>query len=305
MQLRKSTPSWLRSFGRANLLGPAGTTAMICGSLLGSVACNTDTAPSPSGGCRLSVASVEHACYHIEGGPFREATPRSSTSWDDVSLLHTAYRVAETSTVGWVTFEPFDSGFHAFFLSGGPRAMSVEVDQGDASLTSLPTEGASCSLRSVGVAHFGRGVYPIRWSAGPGQVLVIEPVSSSNVTCEPAESGPPSYEPPAQSNPLPEAGVHSDAGTHDGADSGPTDTGGPLRDAGDDSDAGISPDAGPSADAGMCLELGESCREGASCCSGRCYSRICVEAQCRTDGFCTSDEECCLFCHMVDPPHCH
>ena len=291
MQLRKSTPCWLRSFGRARPLGLAATTSIICGSLLGAVACGTDKAPSPSGGCRLSAPELEHACFHIEGGPFREVTPRPSASWDEVSFPHTAYRVAETSSVGWVTFEPFDSGLHAFFLSGGPRTMSLEVDQGDASLTSLPTDGARCSLRSAGVAHLSRGVYPIRWSAGPGQILVIESVSSSDITCEPEGSRLPSYEPPS---PLPDAGVHSDAGNHDGADSGPSD-GGP----------GASPDAGTSADAGMCLELGESCREDSTCCSGRCYSRTCVASQCRTDGFCTSHEECCLFCHMVDPPHCH
>ena len=312
MQRQKYIPAGPRSFPRFEAPRIAGAATLLCATLMVPVGCGTDDDEGPSlpEGCRLSEAAMDHACSHIEGGPFREAAPQAARPWQDVSFPHTAYRMAETSTAGWVTFEPLEAGLHVFFLSGGPREMGIEVDDGrEASWTPLATEGASCPLTSVSALNLSEGIYPLRWSAGAGRTLVIEVVSPSDITCEPSGTGVPSYGPPSDGGGPADAGTApdpGDAGTEDGSSSGPAEDAGPGPvDAGSGSDAGVVPDAGAGADAGMCTELGGECEDNFACCSGRCYATICVPAQCRTDGFCTSNEECCLFCHQTEDPHCH
>jgi len=54
-----------------------------------------------------------------------------------------------------------------------------------------------------------------------------------------------------------------------------------------------------------CAPLRAACIQSQDCCSGRCYARECVALECRTDGYCQSDDECCEYCHQTQSPHCH
>jgi hypothetical protein len=74
----------------------------------------------------------------------------------------------------------------------------------------------------------------------------------------------------------------------------------PERSAGGDGPGGAPALGG--APGAHCAGLEDACNEDDDCCLGNCLSGRCALPECKIDGDCVYDWECCDYCHI---DHCH
>jgi len=221
----------------------------------------------------LGAALVQHACLHGQLGPFAHAVATTrEIEAPPVNAPHTAYLVtAASGGTHWLSFTARVTGEHAFFTDfAGPLALSPRAEH------VMGGDVQCASLRHVQVFHLEKGgTYGIGIEHSIA-MLVIEELApfgdlawASTCACAQADSV-----------------CEVDEDCCSGFCS---------------QQACAVPEPAGCTDASS---LGSVCSEPADCCSNNCVAAACAPpAECRSSGPCTSDEECCLFCH--DKDHCH
>ncbi len=213
-------------------------------------------------------AFVDHACHHVEFGPFASVAAGELAEAPRVNAPHTAYRVGTEGDGGWLSYTPSAPGLVAFFSRAGAL---LEVVEDESVLPLAHREASACvDLPEARVFDLSGGPVSLRVSASIDW-LVIERLTSLVEECGCARPG---------------EGCLGDADCCEGSCT-----------------LGVCVVPEPSGcDDG--LALGESCLDDDECCSKRCADRVCAPpAECRTSGPCVSNDECCLYCH--DQDHCH
>lgn len=211
---------------------------------------------------------VDHACHHVDFGPFGSVAAGELAEAPQVSAPHTAYRVATESEGGWLRYVPSTPGLVAFFSR--PDAV-VEVVEDERVIPLAHRETTPCAdLPEARVFELSGSAVSLRVSASVDW-LVIERLVGLLEGCACARSG---------------EGCLGDTDCCEGT-----------------CNLGVCVVPEPSGcDDGLALE--ESCLGDEECCSKRCFEGACAPpVECRSSGPCTSNEECCLYCH--DQDHCH
>jgi hypothetical protein len=218
---------------------------------------------------------TEHACLHAQLGPFLSVgASQSSEEGPPVDQPHTAYELASAGAFGWVRYRARSAGYYAVFLSPGGelyQALPKSVPVESTGLLGL------CELLGNAWAFSALADQDIWLEVSTPHTLVIEAMSAFGDAAWGGECG----------CALPGQACGSSACC------------------GGDCVAGVCPRTTDpvSICAPGLLGAGEACAQDNECCSGSCMSVCVAEASCRSSGPCTSDSECCLYCH--DSNHCH
>lgn len=221
---------------------------------------------------RFADAFIAHACLHAELGPFVGVAAAPDVAVTAVDRTHTAYAITlpASDAEGAVELRVSQSGAYALFVNAELALVVSNLDAHRSPLMPIHEQDArGCdALERVAVFELiADERYELRIGPGASQVLLILESASDSASFTEACDG----------DPRPEGGAP---------------------------DAGECPLASGGCGGG-CAELRAACTSASDCCSGRCYARTCVPLECRTDGSCQSDAECCLYCHLTESPHCH
>lgn len=211
---------------------------------------------------------VDHACRHVEFGSFGSVAAGERAEAPGVSAPHTAYRVTIEGEGGWLRYDPGTRGLITFFSHTDAL---VEVVEDDRVLPLAHREASLCAeLPEARVYELSGTAVNVRVGATIDW-LVIERLAGLLEECGCARSG---------------EGCLGDGDCCEGT-----------------CNLGVCVIPEPSGcDGGLTLE--ESCLGDEECCSKRCFEGTCAPpVECRRAGPCTSNEECCLYCH--DQDHCH
>jgi hypothetical protein len=249
----------------------------------------------------LSSEVFEHACFHVEFGPFESVTGQAPNDYEEsIAQTHVAYGIQLDSpnlTSFGVRFAK--SGVYAFLLDheANPTMRGPEGQLAPRA----ETASASCGGLPIAVLYDLEGGAPYRLALSTSRrtaQLVVERVAvdALRTVCSPSSAGGGS----SGSNGGAHSGGHSAVGGAGfGGSAGAAAP--PSGEAGAAGNAG----AGGAGSSVACVPLKGGCSAAGDCCSGRCYARQCVVGECRTDGPCERDDECCLYCHQTEEAHCH
>jgi hypothetical protein len=223
----------------------------------------------------LGRAVVEHACLHVEHGPFEElAAGTVEESAPALGAPHTVYRVtASAGAQSWLRFTATSAGSYAFM---GVMPPSVRFLLADGSLAAAEPRNTTCPGLPTARVFDLDAASPLSMSWLEGElVLVVEALASFGDLawesgCECRGNG---------------RACMADADCCT------------LYCAEGFCESAEAPPCG-----GKAAE-GEPCVSSEGCCSGHCADAYCAAPVCRSSGPCVSDDECCLFCH--DQDHCH
>jgi hypothetical protein len=223
----------------------------------------------------LGRAVIEHACLHVEHGPYVDLTAATDeANAPAVSAPHTAYRVGSSGgALSWLHFTAPSSGSYAF-LGALPTTLLFSLEDG--SLVPSTAMGTTCAgLPAARVLDLD-AAQPLSLSWAEGDlVLVVEALApfgeeAWELGCECRQVGL-------------ACASDTDCCSHYCSD-------------------GVCESVEPPPCGGKAA-VGDPCQAPESCCSGHCVDARCALPLCRSSGPCVSDDECCLFCH--DQDHCH
>ncbi len=260
---------------------------------------------SGSAGCPivLDESVAEHACFHTSYGPFAALAAATDTAVGEIAQTHTTYTITlpDATSAGVVSLRVPRTGLYAMFSD---VALPLVVNDGPDPLAPTHEQSArGCAeFAEVAVYALEAGRRYTVW-LGPGAThvqLVFEQTypDALREVCEQTD-------------------VSRDSGTTSGGETSSVEATSTTHTVTSDSNADASTSAtatatvteattaSMSSEAGTCGVLKSACLTADECCSGRCFARQCVLLECRTDGYCENDDECCSYCHFGDSPHCH
>jgi hypothetical protein len=241
-----------------------------------------------------------HACFHVEFGPFEAVTGQPPDNGESITQTHVAYGIQlDPHNVNSLGVRFAKPGLYAFLLD---HVADVTMRGTEGPLKPrAETASAACSGLPFAVLYELEGGAPYRLAFATSRrraQLVVERVGVDDLetACAPGNAGGASSSGNGGTH---TGGQSSSGGAGFGGSAGATDTASGA--AGAAGNAG----AGGAEDGVACVPLKGHCGSASDCCSGRCYARQCVVGECRTDGPCERDDECCLYCHQTEEPHCH
>jgi hypothetical protein len=222
----------------------------------------------------LGGALSGHACLHARLGPF-EATLASQEATEGPWLErpHTAYQVASQGDYGWVRYRAPETGFYAVFLSH-QEGLYRALPEGIPVLKSGYI--GTCNELGASFAFSALADQEVQLEVGTPSIMVVEPMVAFG---EAAWGGSCECALPAEAC---GTALCCEGSCLDGRCPGEIKL--------------------PACSEGLRTD-GEVCTENYECCSGVCNSMCVADPICRSSGPCTSDDECCLYCH--DGEHCH
>lgn len=218
-----------------------------------------------------------HACLHAERGPYDDvqATPTAAGA-SDVNRVHTAYRVGWPAMPhGFVRFLAEQTARRAIYTQGIASVTVIELPGGVVREPRVRGDSSCRDLPAVALYDMRQGTTYALSLAGDDAVPAMLVIETTTLDVVDGDGGV-----PVGGSCASDAVCCSRLCVHDTCVSAP-----PPR----------SCDGGAPA--------GALCERDGDCCTGSCADGTCGAPVCRSSGPCTSDEECCLFCH--DGDHCH